>query len=429
MNAVTVKEVTAWEALDSRGTPTVGCVVRLTGGSRGTVIVPSGASTGSHEVHELRDGGERYGGRGVQQAVGHVNNELAASVRGLPADDQHLIDSALRDADGTTDLSRLGGNAVLAISIACALAAADAHREPLHRFVARPGTPVLPLPMVNILSGGAHAGFAVDLQDVLAVPVGAESFSVAIEWVWRVRRAAAELLEEQGLPAALVADEGGLGPPLPTNRSAIELVTRAIERANLVPGDDVSIAIDVASGQLLGPTGYRLASEDRTLSPEDLITEISTWAESFPVVSVEDPVAEDDWDAWDVASTRLGGLQLVGDDLFATDLERVLRGIERGIANAVLVKPNQTGTLSSALRVVEEAQRSGYATVLSARSGDTEDSWLADLAVGWRARQIKVGSTTRSERTAKWNRLLQIESELGRAVEFAGGAALNLNPR
>ena len=428
MSALAVESVTAWEALDSRGTPTVACEVVLVAGGRGAVVVPSGASTGVYEAHELRDGGERYAGRGVGRAVQHIEGELAASVRGLPADEQRVIDDVLRDTDGTVGMERLGANAVLAVSLACAVAAANGRREPLYRSVAGAGPPLLPLPMVNILSGGAHAGWAIDVQDLLAVPVGAECFAQALEWVWRVRRATAEILTEQGFPAALVADEGGFGPILPSNRAALEILTRAIERAGLAAGDDVAIAIDVASSQLLSENGYRLASESRTVAADELIAEVAAWAASFPVVSVEDPLGEDDWDGWARASIKLGGLQLLGDDLFATDLERVRRGIGQGVASGVLIKPNQTGTVSSALDVVEEARCSGYATVLSARSGDTEDSWLADLAVAWRTGQIKVGSTTRSERTAKWNRLLRIEAELGASAEFAGRAALVPRP-
>lgn len=428
MSALAVESVTAWEALDSRGTPTVACEVALVAGGRGAVVVPSGASTGVYEAHELRDGGERYAGRGVGRVVQHIEGELAASVRGLPADEQRVIDDVLRDTDGTVGMERLGANAVLAVSLACAVAAANGRREPLYRSVAGAGPPLLPLPMVNILSGGAHAGWAIDVQDLLAVPVGAECFAQALEWVWRVRRATAEILTEQGFPAALVADEGGFGPILPSNRAALEILTRAIERAGLAAGDDVAVAIDVASSQLLSENGYRLASESRTVAADELIAEVAAWAASFPVVSVEDPLGEDDWDGWARASIKLGGLQLLGDDLFATDLERVRRGIGQGVASGVLIKPNQTGTVSSALDVVEEARRSGYATVLSARSGDTEDSWLADLAVAWRTGQIKVGSTTRSERTAKWNRLLRIEAELGASAEFAGRAALVRRP-
>ena len=426
MSALTIAAVHAWEALDSRGSPTVSCEVVLAGGASGATAVPAGASTGTHEARELRDGGERYGGLGVRRAVTNVIEVLAAAVAGLDAHDQEGVDAALRAADGTSDLGRLGANAVLAVSVATALAGAAGRGEPLWRAVAAPGEQALiPLPMVNVLSGGAHAGSAIDMQDFLAVPVGATSFAEALEWTWRVRAAAAELVRERGLVAALVADEGGLGPALGSNREALELLTRSIERSGLVPGDEVGIAIDVAATQFFQPgRGYRLSVENRTIDAAELAAELAGWAAEHPIVSIEDPLGEDDWEGWAEAGAQLGHLQLLGDDLFVTNPERLRRGIDSGIANAVLVKPNQIGTLSSAREVIGLARAAGYATVLSARSGETEDAWLADLAVGWRTGQIKVGSTTRSERTAKWNRLLRIEAELGDAAEFAGRAAL-----
>ncbi len=423
MSATAISSLHAWEVLDSRGLPTVACEVRLSGGARGSTAVPAGASTGRHEALELRDGGERYGGRGVRRAVASVVGELAEAALGLDARDQGQVDAALRAADGSEALGRLGANAVLAVSVASALAAADASGEPLWRCLGE--RPLIPLPMVNVLSGGAHAGGAIDMQDFLVVPVGAASFAQAIEWAGRVRAAAAELVAERGLVAALIADEGGLGPALASNRDALALLTHAIERAGLVPADEVAIAIDVAATQLLDPSGgYRLSVEDRTVPAEQLSDELAEWAAEHPIVSIEDPLGEDDWDGWAAAGPRLGHLQLLGDDLFATNPARLRRGIETGVGNAVLVKPNQIGTLSSAREVVGLALEAGYATVLSARSGETEDAWLADLAVGWRTGQIKVGSTMRSERTAKWNRLLRIEAELGDEAEFAGRAAL-----
>lgn len=414
----------AWEVLDSRGNPTVACEVSLVGGAIGTAIVPSGASTGTHEAYELRDGGERYGGKGVQAAVRNVRGPLADAVAGLDAADQQTIDQALRAADGTENLSNLGANAVLAVSIATALAAAAEQGEPPYRSLAGEDRPLLPMPMVNIISGGMHAGWSIDIQDLLVVPLGAESFSQAIEWAWRVRRAAAELTAERGLVASLVADEGGLGASFQTNRDALELLAHAIERAALKPAEDVAIALDVAANQFRADDAYRLPTEGRRLSADGLIAELSEWTAAFPIVSIEDPLADDDWSGWEKASTRLNDVQLLADDLIATSSERLRRAITAGIANAVLVKPNQTGTLSSARQVVEQAKAAGYATVLSARSGESEDSWLADLAVAWRAGQIKIGSTTRSERTAKWNRLLRIEAELGDDAEFAGRKVL-----
>jgi enolase len=413
-----IADVQAWEALDSRGTPTVGCEVILSNGARGTAVVPSGASTGRHEAVELRDGGERYAGTGVLKAVANVSGPLARAVRGLDANDQRKVDAVLRETDGTPDLSRLGANAVLAVSLATAIAGAC--HEPLYVTASRGQAPLLPMPMVNVLSGGAHAGGALDIQDVLVVPVGARSFGEAIEWAWRARRSTAEAAAARGLPVALVADEGGLGLRLPSNRAALELVAEGVERSGLALGTQVALAVDVAATTFADGNGYRLRAEARYVTPGELISELAEWVQHFPIVSLEDVLGEDDWDCWRDATDRLGGIQLLGDDLFATNADRLRRGIDENVANAVLVKPNQVGTVTDALDVVTIARRAGYRTVLSARSGDTEDTWLADLAVGWRTGQIKVGSTTRSERTAKWNRLLKIEADLGSAADFAG---------
>jgi enolase 1/2/3 len=421
--------VFAWEALDSRGTPTVACCVRLEGSSSGVATVPSGASTGRHEARELRDGGARYGGRGVLQAVAAVNDVLGPGVAGLDATDGAALDAALVDLDGTPDMARLGANAVLAVSIAAALASADARGLALYETLA--AEPLLPMPMVNVVSGGAHArGAGVDVQDFLVVPVGATTFAEAIEWCWRVRRAAEELAAERGMPATLVADEGGLGLPLPSNRAALDLLAAAIERAGLALGEQAAIAVDVAATQLLERGRYRLASEGRSFDSGGLVDELEGWCSALPVVSLEDPLAEDDWDGWAEATRRLGArVQLLGDDLFVTQVDRLELGVRTGVANAILVKPNQCGTLFGAGAAVASAREAGYATVVSARSGDTEDAWLADLAVGWRAGQIKVGSTARSERTAKWNRLLRIEAELGDEARFAGRESLAPEPR
>jgi len=422
-----IAQVNAWEALDSRGRPTVACEVGLRGGATGTAIVPSGASRGSHEAHELRDHEERYGGLGVRHAVSNVVGALATAVRGLDARDQRGVDDALRSADGTQQLERLGANSILAVSIATSIAAAAGEGVPLYQMAAD-GTDdlLVPMPMVNIVSGGAHAGGGIDLQDVLVVPVGARTFSEAIEWAVSVRSATAAALEARGLPAHLTADEGGLGPALSSNRLAIEIVAEGIERAGLRVDDDVAVALDLASTEFydVGHERYHLSVEGRSLSRSEWIDEVSRWVAELPVVSVEDVMAEDDWDGWTAATAALAAIQVIGDDLFVTDVARLERGISSGAANAVLVKPNQVGTLTDAHSVVCRAQAVGYATVLSARSGDTEDSWLADLAVAWRTGQIKVGSTTRSERTAKWNRLLRIEAEAGERASFAGRAAL-----
>jgi enolase len=421
VNPTAITGVFAWEALDSRGSPTVACEVSLRSGARGAVIVPSGASTGRHEAVELRDGAARYGGRGVRRAVENVRGELAAAVTGLAADDQDAVDAVLRETDSSRNLGRLGANAVLAVSVATACAAACASGDPLYRRLLGAQMPVLPMPMVNIVSGGAHTTGGVDMQDFLAVPIGASSFGEAIEWAWRVRRSTQELAAQRGLPT-LVADEGGFGPPLPSNLAALELVAEGIERSGLRLGDDVAIAIDVAATQFFAPDGPYRMTEDapRALDARGLVAELEHWCTRYPIVSLEDPLAEDDWEGWAEATFRLGSrVQLVGDDLFVTDLARLERGIREGVANAVLIKPNQVGTLSGAWAVVKRAREAGYGVIVSARSGETEDSWLADLAVGWCAGQIKVGSLARSERTAKWNRLLRIEAELGTSAVFA----------
>lgn len=419
-----IERVLAWEALDSRGTPTVACVVQLEGGVEGEAIVPSGASTGSYEARERRDGGDRHGGKGVRDAVAALREEVGPALAGSDAASQAAVDAALRALDGTPDLRRLGANAVLAVSVASAVADARSAGVPLWRRLAPDGPPLLPLPLVNVISGGAHAGGLIDVQDFLVVPVGAASFSEAVEWASRVRAATAAELRRLGHDASLVADEGGLAASLPSNRAALDLLLAGIEQSGLEPGVDAAIAVDVAATQLVAEGGYRLASERRTLRETELVEELALWVDDYPIVSIEDALGEDDGEGWGLITGHLADrIQLVGDDLFATSPERLRAGIREGIANAVLVKPNQVGTLTDAARVVEIARGAGYATVLSARSGETEDTWLADLAVGWRTGQIKVGSTMRSERTAKWNRLLRIEAEWPDAV-FAGRGAL-----
>ena len=425
MTATSVDDVFAWEALDSRGRPTVGCRVRLAGGAEGRAVAPSGASTGGYEAVELRDRGDRFGGFGVSAAVRNVNEVLAPAVVGMDAADRPRIDAVMEDIDGTPELGRLGANSVLAVSVAVSVAGARGAGRPLWQELDGGDEPLLPMPMVNIVSGGAHAGRALDIQDVLVVPIAARSFAEAIEWVWRARSACAQLLDASGGSSALVADEGGLAGSLPTNEAALALVTDGIARAGFVPGEQVALAIDVAANQIFDGTSYRLALEGRTFDSGGWLAELAGWCERYPVVSLEDVLAEDDWAGWRAAGDLVGhGRQLVGDDLFATGLERLQRGIADGVANAVLIKPNQAGTVTRAENVLRAAQSAGYATVVSARSGDTEDSWLADLAVGWRSGQIKVGSTMRSERTAKWNRLLEIEATAGHRAHFAGREAL-----
>ena len=344
MSDTRIANVRAWQAFDSRGRPTVGCRVELASGAHGSIVVPSGASTGSHEVRELRDCSPEFGGMGVATAVANVEGELARAVTGLDARDQQAVDAALLSADGTVDLSELGGNAVLAISLGSAVAVADHVRRPLFETVIGAEAPLLPLPMVNVVSGGAHAGWNLDVQDVLVVPVGASSFKEAIGWAWRVRFAAERVFVRAGWSAALVADEGGLSAGLSSNREMLGVVIDAIEEAGLVPGKDVAIAVDVAASQLHTQDGrYRLRAENRTLSADELIAELQDWAAEFPLVSIEDPIGEDDHETRRKATSRLGGRQIVGDDLFATNVARLLAGVEQGAANAILVKPNQNG--------------------------------------------------------------------------------------
>ncbi len=415
-----IRAVTAWEILDSRGRPTVACEVVLDGGARASAGVPSGASTGRHEAHEKRDGGERLGGFGVLHAVENVGTVLADAVIGLDATDSAAVDRSLLDADGSENCQNLGANAILAVSVAAAVAGATACGVPLYEFWSNGGEPCIPMPMVNVFSGGAHAAGGVDIQDVLVIPVGATSLAEAIEWAGRVRMAAATLLEKDGYSSALVADEGGVAAALASNRAALELVARAIDAAGFEGGIDIALAVDVAATQLGGTQGYALRREERFLSSAELVAEIHSWSVSLPLASVEDPLGEDDWVGWQLATQSFGDdLQLVGDDLFATNRVRLARGSKEGVANGILIKPNQIGTITGATDTVEAARAVGYATIVSARSGETEDVWIADLAVALRAGQIKIGSTTRGERTGKWNRLLKIENDLGEGY-FAG---------
>ena len=425
MRSTEIDEVLAWEALDSRGRPTVACRVTLAGGATGRAVVPSGASTGTHEAHERRDGGSRYLGQGVRQAVTAVNGPLSDLVVGRDAADRRGVDAAMEALDGEPSLSRLGANAVLAISLAVSLAGAHGSGMPLWRVLNGGEDPLIPLPMINILSGGAHAQGMLDIQDVLVVPLLASSFAEALEWVVRVRSATAELLDARGGSSALVADEGGLAGVLNSNEAALELVTDGIQNAGFRPGEDVGLAVDIAANQIFTGRAYRLAREDAELPTAAWLSRLARWCGSYPIVSIEDVLGEDEWGAWREATASLGAeRQLLGDDLFVTNAARLQRGVQEGVANAVLVKVNQAGTVSRAEDVVSAAKAAGYATVVSARSGDTEDEWLADLAVGWGAGQIKVGSTMRSERTSKWNRLLEIEADPRLNSRYAGPGVL-----
>jgi enolase len=422
-----IDSVAARQILDSRGRPTVEADVRLADGSFGRASVPSGASTGTYEAHELRDGGSDYEGRGVRRAVAHVAGEIAAAIAGVDALEQREVDARLIGLDGTARLERLGANAILGVSLAVCRAAAAHRGQPLYAHIATlAGTQAItmPMPMVNILSGGLHAGRGMDVQDFLVVPAGAGSIEQAVELVCRVRSAAARVMERRGL-STLLADEGGLSPGLASGRDALHLLVESIEAAGLRPGSDVVIAIDVAATALWDRAAgaYRLAREGRVASSDEMIAMAEDWVRDFPVISIEDALDEEDWTGWRRLTDILGRrIRLVGDDLFTTSLQRVRRGIEQGVANGVLVKLNQNGTLTGTLDVISAARAAGYAPVISARSGETEDSFIADLAVGTAAGQIKIGSVRCGERLAKYNQLLRIE-EASRAP-FAGMAAI-----
>jgi enolase len=407
-----ITSLTAWEALDSRGRPTVAARLGLASGVTAQAMAPSGASAGSHEAFELRDGGARYAGKGVLRAVENVRSIIAPRLIGTAFDEPAELDLVLAELDDSPAFAALGANAVLAVSLAAHLAAAARDGVPLARYLQPEGTLALPMPMVNIVSGGAHAGRAIDIQDVLVIPHAADTFADAIEWCARVREAATLLGVQRGLPGSqLDADEGGIGAPFASNTDALRFVVAAIEAAGLHPGEQVGLAIDVAANEFFTEGGYRFESENRDLDTAALLDEIEGWARDFPLLSVEDPLQEDAWTGWQDATRRIGGrVQIVGDDHFVTNATRLARGIAEKSANAILIKVNQNGLVSRSHTVLANARAAGFNTVVSARSGETEQSWLVDLAVGWGADQIKVGSTHRSERTAKWNRLLELEA-------------------
>lgn len=426
-----ITSVQARQVLDSRGKPTVEAEIHC-GDFVGRASVPSGASTGRFEACELRDGDAgHYSGDGVRRAVQHVRNELAAAVTGLDAADQQSLDAALCAADATPDKSRLGANAILSVSLAAARAAANARGLPLVQHLhelwraASPGVSdlrmTLPLPMVNMISGGKHAGGQLDFQDYLAIPVGATSYCQALEWIVGVYRVLGRLLREAGYEGYLVGDEGGYGPQLPDNEAALKIVASAIEAAGLRPGTDVAIGLDVAATHFYSDGCYRLRSEQgRRLSPADMVDLLAEWVARYPIVSIEDGLAEDDWDGWRLLTDRLGDrVQILGDDLFTTQTARIQQGIERGVANSVLIKLNQVGTLWETLQAIRVTLNAGYRPVVSARSGETEDDFIADLAVATAAGQIKIGSIARSERLSKYNQLLRLEEALGDAAVFA----------
>lgn len=423
----TIESVWGREILDSRGNPTLEVEVALVGGAVGVAGVPSGASTGAHEAVELRDDDpKRYGGKGVLNAVGHVNGELAEAVVGLDAFDQYDVDQIMREADGTENKGRLGANAILGVSLAVARAAAEAAELPLYRYLGGPNARVLPAPMMNILNGGKHAsGSSVDMQEFMVVPIGAPTFAEGLRWGTEIFHALKSVLKKLGA-ATTVGDEGGYGPSLPSNEAALDAVLEAISKAGYEPGRDVTIALDPAATEFFEDgRNYVLKGEGRTLVGDEMVAFWADWTARYPITSIEDGLAEDDWEHWAALQVAIGSrVQLVGDDLFVTNPKRLKRGIQEKSANAILVKLNQIGTLTETLDAIAMAQRAGMNAVISHRSGETGDTFIADLAVATNAGQIKTGAPSRVDRVAKYNRLLAIEEELGNAAEYPGRTIL-----
>jgi enolase len=422
-----IEAVGAREILDSRGNPTVEVEVALDDGTLARAAVPSGASTGAFEAVELRDGDDRYGGKGVRAAVTGVLDEIGPALVGMEASEQRLVDARLLDLDGTRDKSRLGANAILGVSLAVARAAADAAQLPLFRYVGGPNAYLLPVPMMNILNGGAHADSNVDVQEFMVAPIGAPTFAEGLRWGAEVYHALKSVLKGRGLATGL-GDEGGFAPNLETNRTALDLIVEAIGKAGFTPGADIALALDVAATELHSDGGYTLEGTKR--SAADLTEYYRELVAAYPLVSIEDPLSEEDWAGWQHLTAELGdAVQIVGDDLFVTNPERLQRGIEESCANSLLVKVNQIGTLTETLDAVSLAHRSGYSCMMSHRSGETEDTTIADLAVAVNCGQIKTGAPARSERVAKFNQLLRIEEELDDAARYAGAAAFpRFNP-
>ncbi|AZA13149.1 phosphopyruvate hydratase [Corynebacterium choanae] len=413
-----INAVFAREILDSRGNPTVECGVYLDDGCDGRAGVPSGASTGVHEAHELRDGGDRYLGKGVLKAVENVNETICDAIVGMEADDQRAIDLAMIELDGTPNKSKLGANAILGVSMAVARAAAESANLPLFRYIGGPNAHVLPVPMMNIVNGGAHADSGVDCQEFMIAPIGAPSFAEALRMGAEVYHSLKSVIKAQGLSTGL-GDEGGFAPSVDSTAAAIDLIIEAIEKAGFKPGEDVAIALDVASSEFHEDGVYRF--EGKELSSEEMAKVYEELVAKYPIVSIEDPLDEDDWEGWAKLTEMIGDkVQLVGDDLFVTNPERLARGIKEGVANALLVKVNQIGTLTETFDAVELAHRNGYRCMMSHRSGETEDTTIADLAVALSCGQIKTGAPARSERVAKYNQLLRIEQILGDAAVYAG---------
>ncbi len=416
-----IVDVVAREILDSRGNPTIEADVLLESGVMGRAAVPSGASTGSREAIELRDGdAQRFGGKGVLKAVEHVNTEISEAIVGLDATEQTFVDATLIDLDGTDNKSRLGANAMLAVSMAVAKAAAEESGLPLYRYFGGSGAMQMPVPMMNVINGGAHANNSLDMQEFMIVPLGAQSFREALRCGAEVFQALKKLIDGKGMSTS-VGDEGGFAPNLPTHAAAIELVMEAIEKAGYTAGQDVVLALDCASSEFFKDGKYVLGSERLSLSPVEFTDYLASLADRYPIISIEDGMAENDWEGWKLLTGRLGRkIQLVGDDLFVTNTRILREGIQQGVANSILIKVNQIGTLTETFAAIELAKRSGYTSVISHRSGETEDTTIADIAVGTNALQIKTGSLSRSDRIAKYNQLLRIEEDLGDTVSYPG---------
>ncbi|HET8907940.1 MAG TPA: phosphopyruvate hydratase [Ktedonobacterales bacterium] len=419
-----IEAITGREVLDSRGNPTVEVTVALLGGASGTAMVPSGASTGAHEAVELRDGDkQRYGGKGVLRAVQNVNEDIQDALSGLDALDQVALDHQMVALDGSANKGTLGANAILGVSLALAHAAANATGMPLYRYIGGTSARTLPVPMMNILNGGKHAENSTDLQEFMILPVGAESFAEAVRWCAEVYQALKKVLHDRKLNTN-VGDEGGFAPSLGSNRDALEVIVAAIESAGYKPGEDIFLGLDPASSEFYTNGKYELAREGRTLTASEMVSLYEQWIGEYPIITIEDGLAEDDWAGWAELTQRLGKrVQLVGDDLFVTNTERLARGIREGVGNSILIKLNQIGTLTETLAAIEMAGHAGYTSVISHRSGETEDTTIADLAVATNAGQIKTGAPARSERVAKYNRLMAIEAALGPAARYAGYSA------
>ena len=419
-----IVDIVGREVLDSRGNPTVECDVLLESGVMGRAAVPSGASTGSREAIELRDGDKsRYLGKGVLKAVEHINTEIAEAVLGLDASEQAFLDKTLIDLDGTDNKGRLGANAMLAVSMAVARAAAEESGLPLYRYLGGMGGMQLPVPMMNVINGGAHANNTLDIQEFMIVPVGAPSFREALRWGAEVFHALKKIIHDKGMSTA-VGDEGGFAPSVENHEAAIQLILQAIDAAGYTAGEQIALALDCAASEFYKDGQYHLAGEGLALSAQAWTDMLATWCDKYPIISIEDGMHEGDWDGWKILSDRLGkNVQLVGDDLFVTNTKILQEGIDKGIANSILIKINQIGTLTETFAAIEMAKRAGYTAIISHRSGETEDSTIADIAVGTNAGQIKTGSLSRSDRMAKYNQLLRIEEDLGEIAHYPGRSA------